>query len=126
MSLVINYDLPTPPENYLPRYVRSGRFRRNGVAINVVTRDDEQMILQRQLAMGLRKEDGGAVPRSAFDMIDDRPAGTAAHPAPPMGPAHADHVRDAFPHPTPQTVRPTPQPKPPDLSTPPRPRGRLG
>ena len=33
---------------------------------------DEEEILRRQLNMGLRKtEDGGAVPRSAFDMISD-------------------------------------------------------
>lgn len=38
MSLVINYDLPTQPENYLHRIGRSGRFGRKGVAINFVTR----------------------------------------------------------------------------------------
>lgn len=44
MSLVINYDLPTQPENYLHRIGRSGRFGRKGVAINFVTRDDERML----------------------------------------------------------------------------------
>merc|ERR1712216_955181 len=34
VSLVINYDLPTQPENYLHRIGRSGRFGRKGVAIN--------------------------------------------------------------------------------------------
>ncbi len=38
VSLVINYDLPTQPENYLHRIGRSGRFGRKGVAINFVTR----------------------------------------------------------------------------------------
>lgn len=38
VSLVINYDLPTQPENYLHRIGRSGRFGRKGVAINFVTK----------------------------------------------------------------------------------------
>lgn len=44
VSLVINYDLPTQPENYLHRIGRSGRFGRKGVAINFVTGDDERML----------------------------------------------------------------------------------
>ncbi|PON57779.1 Eukaryotic initiation factor [Parasponia andersonii] len=44
VSLVINYDLPTQPENYLHRIGRSGRFGRKGVAINFITRDDDRMI----------------------------------------------------------------------------------
>ncbi|OMO66225.1 hypothetical protein COLO4_30690 [Corchorus olitorius] len=45
VSLVINYDLPTQPENYLHRIGRSGRFGRKAVAINFVTRDDERLLL---------------------------------------------------------------------------------
>ena len=60
------------------------------------TRDDEQMILQRQLGMGLRKEDGGAVPRSAFDMIDDRPVGTAADLVAAMEAVQSVHVSEVF------------------------------
>ncbi|KAK7329001.1 hypothetical protein VNO77_23145 [Canavalia gladiata] len=48
VSLVINYDLPTQPENYLHRIGRSGRFGRKGVAINFVTRDDEKMLYDIQ------------------------------------------------------------------------------
>jgi translation initiation factor 4A len=48
VSLVINYDLPTQPENYLHRIGRSGRFGRKGVAINFVTRDDERMLFDIQ------------------------------------------------------------------------------
>ncbi|KAK2358646.1 eukaryotic initiation factor 4A-10 [Trifolium repens] len=44
VSLVINYDLPTQPENYLHRIGRSGRFGRKGVAINFVTTDDQTML----------------------------------------------------------------------------------
>ena len=42
VSLVINYDLPTQPENYLHRIGRSGRFGRKGVAINFVTKVREK------------------------------------------------------------------------------------
>merc|ERR1712193_128864 len=41
VSLVINYYLPTQPENYLHRIGRSGRFGRKGVAINFVCKEDE-------------------------------------------------------------------------------------
>eukprot|EP00199_Chlamydomonas_sp_CCMP681_P002051 CAMPEP_0119101226 /NCGR_PEP_ID=MMETSP1180-20130426/334_1 /TAXON_ID=3052 ORGANISM="Chlamydomonas cf sp, Strain CCMP681" /NCGR_SAMPLE_ID=MMETSP1180 /ASSEMBLY_ACC=CAM_ASM_000741 /LENGTH=412 /DNA_ID=CAMNT_0007085311 /DNA_START=118 /DNA_END=1356 /DNA_ORIENTATION=+ len=44
VSLVINYDLPTQPENYLHRIGRSGRFGRKGVAINFVSQDDQRML----------------------------------------------------------------------------------
>merc|ERR1712070_1043373 len=44
VSLVINYDLPTQPENYLHRIGRSGRFGRKGVAINFVSREDERLL----------------------------------------------------------------------------------
>ncbi|KAH7519230.1 hypothetical protein FEM48_Zijuj08G0013600 [Ziziphus jujuba var. spinosa] len=43
VSLVINYDLPTQPENYLHRIGRSGRFGRKGVAINFATNDERMM-----------------------------------------------------------------------------------
>ncbi|MQM11572.1 hypothetical protein Taro_044482, partial [Colocasia esculenta] len=48
VSLVINYDLPTQPENYLHRIGRSGRFGRKGVAINFVTREDDRMLFDIQ------------------------------------------------------------------------------
>lgn len=40
VSLVVNFDLPAQPENYLHRIGRSGRFGRKGVAINFVTEED--------------------------------------------------------------------------------------
>ncbi|XP_057957825.1 eukaryotic initiation factor 4A-8-like isoform X2 [Malania oleifera] len=48
VSLVINYDLPIRPDNYLHRIGRSGRFGRKGVAINFVTSDDESMLINIQ------------------------------------------------------------------------------
>jgi MoxR-like ATPase len=41
------------------------------------TPEQEEEVLRRQLHMGLRKEeDGGAVPKTAFDMISDEPYAT--------------------------------------------------
>lgn len=37
VSLVVNYDLPMSPDNYIHRIGRSGRFGRKGVAINFLT-----------------------------------------------------------------------------------------
>ncbi|KAM3359149.1 eukaryotic initiation factor 4A-6-like [Capsicum galapagoense] len=49
VSLVINYDLPTQPENYLHRVGRSGSFGRKGVVINfATTKDDERMLYDIQ------------------------------------------------------------------------------
>ncbi|CAG9464308.1 unnamed protein product [Pedinophyceae sp. YPF-701] len=48
VSLVINYDLPTQPENYLHRIGRSGRFGRKGVAINFVSTDDKRLLQEIQ------------------------------------------------------------------------------
>ncbi|XP_043843298.1 eukaryotic initiation factor 4A-I-like [Dromiciops gliroides] len=41
VSLVINYDLPTNQENYIHRISHGGHFGRKGVAINMVTEEDE-------------------------------------------------------------------------------------
>ena len=39
-SHLINYELPTHPENYIHRIGRTGRFGRKGVAINFLTAED--------------------------------------------------------------------------------------
>jgi hypothetical protein len=44
VSLVINYDLPAQPENYLHRIGRSGRFGRKGVAINFCSVDEMSLL----------------------------------------------------------------------------------
>jgi MoxR-like ATPase len=59
-------------------------------------RDEEQDILRRQLGMGLRKEEGGAVPKTAFDMIDGSPVGTAADLVAAMESVQQVHVSEVF------------------------------
>lgn len=48
VSHVINYDLPTQPENYAHRIGLSGRFGRKLVAITFVTSNEERMLLDIQ------------------------------------------------------------------------------
>ena len=54
------------------------------------------LILQRQLSMGLKHEGGGAVPRSAFDMIDDSPAASIADLVGAMEAVQAVHVSEVI------------------------------
>ncbi|MCH81907.1 eukaryotic initiation factor 4A-10-like, partial [Trifolium medium] len=65
-SLVINYDLPTPPENYLHRMGRGGRFGRKGVAINFVTLDDARMLADIQKFYNASMEE---VPSNVADLL---------------------------------------------------------
>ncbi|KAH0982393.1 hypothetical protein GBA52_009570 [Prunus armeniaca] len=46
--LVINYDLPNQPENYLHRIGRSGSFGSKSVVINFMIRDEERKVLDIQ------------------------------------------------------------------------------
>lgn len=46
VSLVINYDLPRKSEKYIHRIGRAGRFGRKGVAINLVTPNDEETMAE--------------------------------------------------------------------------------
>jgi MoxR-like ATPase len=59
------------PEAQLDRFMLYHR-------LDYPTVDEEQDILRRQLAMGLKKEEGGAVPKTAFDMIAAEPCATIA------------------------------------------------
>ncbi|KAK9171659.1 DEAD/DEAH box helicase family protein [Cryptosporidium meleagridis] len=44
VNLVVNYDLPNNKELYIHRIGRSGRFGRSGIAINLITNEDESML----------------------------------------------------------------------------------
>jgi MoxR-like ATPase len=77
------------PEAQLDRFMLLHR-------LGYPTREEEQDILTRQLGMGLRKEDGGAVPRSAFDMIEDDAGATIADLVVAMEAVQAVHVSEVF------------------------------
>ncbi|KAG5008613.1 hypothetical protein JHK87_017128 [Glycine soja] len=66
VSLVINYDLPTQPENYLHRIGRSGRFGRKGVSINFVTTDDARMLSDIQKFYNVTVEE---LPSNVADLL---------------------------------------------------------
>ncbi|CAL5442829.1 unnamed protein product [Camellia sinensis] len=66
VSLVINYDLPTQPDNYLHRIGRSGRFGRKGVAINFLTSDDSRMLADIQRLYNVVVEE---LPANVADLL---------------------------------------------------------
>lgn len=70
VSLVINYDLPNNPENYLHRIGRSGRFGRKGVAINFVTTDDEPLLKDIQRFYNTVIEVGGGLAGQAGLVVE--------------------------------------------------------
>ncbi|CAL4983710.1 unnamed protein product [Urochloa decumbens] len=64
-ALVINYDMPNKPENYLHRVGRSD-VSRKGVAINFVTRDDERLMQDIQRFYNVTIEE---LPANAADLL---------------------------------------------------------
>jgi superfamily II DNA/RNA helicase len=44
ISLVINFDMPKYSQTYIHRIGRSGRYGRNGVAINFITKFDKNIV----------------------------------------------------------------------------------
>jgi MoxR-like ATPase len=77
------------PEAQLDRFMLLHRLEYPG-------RGEEEMILQRQLGMGLRREEGGAVPRSAFDLIEDGDASSAGDLVEAMEAVQGVHVSEVF------------------------------
>ncbi len=77
------------PEAQLDRFMLYHR-------LDYPTIDEEQEILQRQLAMGLKKERGGAVPKTAFDMIAAEPCATIPDLVRAMEAVQHVHVSEVF------------------------------
>jgi MoxR-like ATPase len=90
------------PEAQLDRFMLYHR-------LDYPTRDEEQEILQRQLGMGLKKEEGGAVPKTAFDMIAAEPCATIPDLVRAMESVQHVHVSDVFVRHTVELVRRTRQ-----------------
>ncbi|KAH7824931.1 putative ATP-dependent RNA helicase FAL1 [Monocercomonoides exilis] len=57
ISLVVNYDLPMEKESYIYRIGRSARFGKKGIAINLVTEEDGQMLKDIQEFYGIKIEE---------------------------------------------------------------------
>ncbi len=77
------------PEAQLDRFMLCHR-------LNYPTAAEEEEIVHRQLGMGLRRSEGGAVPRTAFDMIADQPAARLADLAVAMEIVQKVHVSEVF------------------------------
>jgi MoxR-like ATPase len=88
------------PEAQLDRFMLYHR-------LDYPTVDEEQEILRRQLVMGLKKEDGGAVPKTAFDMIAAEPCATIPDLVRAMEAVQQVHVSDVFLKHTVELVRRT-------------------
>lgn len=52
VNVVVNFDFPSNAETYLHRIGRSGRFGHLGLAINMVTEDDEEDLCKIEKELG--------------------------------------------------------------------------
>jgi len=78
------------PEAQLDRFMLYHR-------LDYPTAEEETDILQRQLVMGLKKDEGGgAVPKTAFDMISPEPCATIPDLVRAMEAVQQVHVSDVF------------------------------
>jgi MoxR-like ATPase len=77
------------PEAQLDRFMLCHR-------LSYPTPDQEEEVLRRQLALGLRKTESGAVPKSAFDAIQDQPVASADDLLHAMEAVQNVHVSDVF------------------------------
>src|SRR5207302_3373316 len=58
--------------------------------------DEEREILKRNMALGVRREEKGAVARTEFDVLDDRPVGSVEQLVRAMEAVSEVHVSDTF------------------------------
>lgn len=77
------------PEAQLDRFMLYHR-------LDYPTPHEEEDIIRRQLRMGLKKDEGGAVPKTAFDMIAADPCATIPDLARAMEVVQKVHVSDVF------------------------------
>ena len=109
LPAVINYDLPYSPEDYIHRIGRTGRAGASGVALSLMTRDDERLhgdiekLLKRKLPMqDLIVDDPGRVARAvrAERRAGEEHTHKAVRPrdkfAPGAAPAMAGYSNDPF------------------------------
>ncbi len=77
------------PEAQLDRFMLCHR-------LTYPTPDEEKEILRRNSALGIRRQDKGAVARTEFDILDDQPVGTADDLITCMHAVQDVHVSDVF------------------------------
>ncbi|MEL7496209.1 MAG: AAA family ATPase [Planctomycetota bacterium] len=77
------------PEAQLDRFMLCHR-------LNYPTPDEEKEVLRRNSALGIRKQDKGAVARTEFDILDKEPVGTADDLISAMHAVQEIHISDVF------------------------------
>jgi superfamily II DNA/RNA helicase len=99
VGLVVNYEMPEDPDDYVHRIGRTGRADKEGIAVNLLTRDDEELwnrISQRQGGSPYTKQ--GYSKGSTGDRSKERPK---ARPNPRPGARPSPRVESG-----PKTERP--------------------
>jgi MoxR-like ATPase len=77
------------PEAQLDRFMLCHR-------LGYPTPDEEREVLRRNMALGVRREDKGAVARTEFDVLDDRPVGSTQELVAAMEAVQLVHVSETF------------------------------
>ena len=77
------------PEAQLDRFMLCHRLQ-------YLPKQDEKEVLRRNLALGVRREEKGAIARTEFDAIADKPVGTQEDLICAMEAVHQVHVSDTF------------------------------
>ncbi|HEY1191081.1 MAG TPA: MoxR family ATPase [Gemmata sp.] len=77
------------PEAQLDRFMLRHRLK-------YPTPDEEREVLKRNLALGVKREGGGAVARTEFDVLEEQPVGTIDDLVAAMEAASHIHVSDTF------------------------------
>ena len=77
------------PEAQLDRFMLCHR-------LHYPTLEEEREVLRRNMGLGLRKVGEGAVARTEFDLVEDRPVGTKADLVAAMEAVQRVHVSDVF------------------------------
>jgi MoxR-like ATPase len=77
------------PEAQLDRFMLCHR-------LGYPTISEEHEVLRRNMRLGVRRQDTGAIARTEFDIIDHRPVGSSEELIAAMEAVHAVHVSDTF------------------------------
>jgi MoxR-like ATPase len=77
------------PEAQLDRFMLCHR-------LDYPTVDEEREVLRRNMRLGVRREDKGAVARTEFDVLDEKPVGSAEQLVAAMEAVQSVHVSDTF------------------------------
>jgi MoxR-like ATPase len=77
------------PEAQLDRFMLCHRLQ-------YPTPDEEREILRRNMELGVRREDRGAIARTEFDLIEDKPLGSTEQLIASMEAVHNVYVSDTF------------------------------